>query len=454
MPLIADRFDLVDTLAVLMLENRSFDHLLGHLSLPPGASSGVDGLRDDPAFRTRFSNSGVAPFPWGRRPWPPSVEWPPHERDATAVQIGDAAGPRSMTGFADAFRRFPPGRGAPDDGTPPEPMGWLGPDEAPVTAWLARNALVCDRYFAALPASTQPNRLMALSGTTLRGWTKEGPGCLLPHQRLVFDWLEARQPAVRWRVYHDGFPFLTLMPSQFERILFGPYRRLDRLADDVREEPDASFPQVIFLEPRFDGLFGPQNDNHPPHPVSAGEALLARVVLALSGNPRRWARTLLLVTYDEHGGFFDHVAPPPIPTPKPPEPLVEADYGPPFETLGVRVPALVISPLVDPGVCHALLDHTSFLQLVTARFALPEAKLPCLDRRSADGRFRVQSLSEIPARDAPQLRPLTPPSPLQEPPVVLDHPVPEAHVEAALALWHHDPARAAARFPELVAPLF
>ncbi len=452
MPTLAEQLDQVDTLAVLMFENRSFDHLLGSLSLPGGAVPGVDGLRDDAEFRARYANSGASPFPWGDRLLHPSVDLPPHERDAIAAQLGGPA--RPMTGFVEAFRRFPAGRGAADDGSPPEVMGFLTSREAPISHFLARTFTVCDRWFPALPASTQPNRLMALSGTTLRAWTKEGSHCLLAHQRLVFDWLEAHQPAIRWRVYHDGFPFLTLMPSQHERILFGPYRRLDRLADDVAHEPDATYPQVIFLEPNFSGALGQQNDNHPPQPMAFGEELLRRVYLALSGNARRWAKTLLLVTYDEHGGFFDHVAPPAVPTPRPPEPLVEPDYGEPFETLGVRVPALVASPLVAQGVCSALFDHTSFLALVAQRFGLTERDYPCLDRQSADGSARVQSLADLPLATAP--RPMVPEPPVvrPEPPVSGDRPIAEAHVEAAMALWNHDPKRAAERFPELVQPLF
>jgi phospholipase C len=452
MPTLAEGLDLVETLVVLMFENRSFDHLLGSLSLPGGGLPDVDGLRDDAAFQARFASSGVAPFPWGNRPLTPSNELPPHERNAIAAQLGGAA--RPMTGFVDAFHRFPAGRGAPDDGGPPEVMGYLTASEAPVSHFLARSFTVCDRWFSALPASTQPNRLMALSGTTLRAWTKEGTHCLLPHQRLVFDWLEAHQPAIRWRVYHDGFPFLTLMPSQHERILFGPYRRLDRLAEDVANEPDATFPQVLFLEPNFSGVLGQPNDNHPPQPIAFGEELLRRVYLALSSNPSRWEKTLLLVTYDEHGGFFDHVAPPAIPTPKPPDPLVEEDYGAPFETLGVRVPALVCSPLVAPGVCHALFDHTSFLTLVAQRFGLAERDYPCLDRRSADGNVRVQSLGDLPLADTARTTVPVPPLVTAQPPAIFDRPIAEANVEAAMALWNHDPERASERFPELTRPLF
>ncbi|MHB8419027.1 MAG: alkaline phosphatase family protein [Myxococcales bacterium] len=447
MPTLADRLDLVDTLAVLMLENRSFDHLLGSLSLPGGGLPDTDGLRADPDYLERFANSGVPPFPWGGRPFLPSHDLPPHERDAVAAQLAGGA----MTGFLDAWHRFPEGRGAPAD-APPEPMGFLTASEAPVSHFLARRFAVCDRWFSALPASTQPNRLTALSGESLRDRTDEGPGALLGHQRLVFDWLEAHGPPVRWRVYHDGFPFLMLMPSQHERILFGPYRRLERLAADVAQEPNETFPQLLWIEPRFNGLFGPQNDNHPPHPLAFGEALLRQVYLALSGNPRRWARTLFVVTYDEHGGFFDHVAPPPIPTPRPA--VAEPGHGPPFETLGVRVPALVVSPLVPPGPCHALFDHTSLLKLIAERFSLRERSLPALERRSADGRQRVASLSELPILEKPAAEAPMPPEVALPPALILERPVPEAHVEAALLLWHHDPERAAERFPELVAPFF
>jgi phospholipase C len=120
-------------------------------------------------------------------------------------------------------------------------------------------------------------------------------------------------------------------------------------------------PSVIFIEPEYtDGPNSEPNDDHPPTGIARGQNLLADVYSTLISNEDRWHKTLMIVTYDEHGGFFDHVDPLPIPT---------SVSGFKFETTGVRVPGFVISPHGDPGrVFDGNLDHTSILQLLADRF--------------------------------------------------------------------------------------
>ena len=144
-------------------------------------------------------------------------------------------------------------------------------------------------------------------------------------------------------------------------------------------------PSIIFIEPEYtDGPHFAPNDDHPPTGISRGQAFVADVYSALTANRVRWARTLLLVTYHEHGGFFDHVSPLNSPTPL-------AVHGPTsvFLTTGVRVPGFVISPLVDPATVYSgPLDHTSVLQLLADKYAgglySPEvaARQPSLSRLS------------------------------------------------------------------------
>ena len=120
-------------------------------------------------------------------------------------------------------------------------------------------------------------------------------------------------------------------------------------------------PSVIFIEPEYtDGPHIDPNDDHPPTGVAKGQAFLADIYTTLISNPDRWKKTMMVVTYDEHGGFFDHVTPLPIPT---------SVAGFQFATTGVRVPAFVISPQVEAGVVfRGNLDHTSILQLLADRF--------------------------------------------------------------------------------------
>jgi phospholipase C len=161
------------------------------------------------------------------------------------------------------------------------------------------------------------------------------------------------------------------------------FRRYRNFARDWATEQN--MPSIIFIEPEYtDGPHFAPNDDHPPTGISRGQAFVADVYSALTANRVRWARTLLLVTYHEHGGFFDHVSPLNSPTPL-------AVHGPTsvFLTTGVRVPGFVISPLVDPATVYSgPLDHTSILQLLADKYAgglySPEvaARQPSLSRLS------------------------------------------------------------------------
>lgn len=139
------------------------------------------------------------------------------------------------------------------------------------------------------------------------------------------------------------------------------YRPMDRFVDDVAGSA-SDFPQYVFIEPCYFG--SGQNDQHPPTDVMHGEVLTAEVYNALRANQELWASTLLVLTYDEHGGFFDHVAPPSTVAPD----ANTTRFA--FDQLGVRVPALLISPWVDPGVFSAVLDHTSVLRYATDKWNL------------------------------------------------------------------------------------
>jgi phospholipase C len=125
-------------------------------------------------------------------------------------------------------------------------MGFFAPPQIPITDFLAQNYMICDRWFAPLPASTQPNRLVALSGYSQIDVTRSD---LLPDQTLVFDWLSRHD--VRWRVYHSGISFLLLFQSMWANAVSDRFRRFNALAADLQNEPDATFPQVIFIEPAY-----------------------------------------------------------------------------------------------------------------------------------------------------------------------------------------------------------
>jgi phospholipase C len=360
----------IETIVFVMQENRSFDHALGYLSTSAAGLAPplpVDGLRDDPAWLDAHAEIHA-----GRRypihafgPEVQQVEDPPHDHAAIAVQIGTPSGPGGpapMNGFVASYmtRRPPPA-------DPAVVMGHYTAAAVPVFDFFARNFAVCDHWFAALPTGTQANRLMAMGGHSA---ILDNAAVFLPEQPLVYDWLTTH--GVPWCAYQWGgfFPFFSLMPRWLPEMVTslalsevggrGRFRRYARLREHWMDDA-APIPSVIFVEPEYtDGPHRAPNDDHPPSGIAKGQALLADLYATLIANPRRWRNTMLIVTYDEHGGFFDHV--PPLP--------IGADVGGhALGTTGVRVPAFVVSPHVAPGVPFPdALDHTSFLQLLADRF--------------------------------------------------------------------------------------
>lgn len=367
----------IDHIVFVMLENRSFDHMLGYLSLDgPRRNAAVEGLRSDKAWRDGWINLGDGK-PYGLNPLAAKKEIadPPHGsvriRQQIATPTAGGAQPH-MGGFVQSYvdsRRTDPHTGLPlkkpkTVKNPGAVMGYYEAEDVPTFDFFARNFCVCDNWFTPLPLGTQANRLMALCGHSK---LIDNDTLGFPDQDdLVYDWLKG----VGWRGYfYGGFvPFITLMPRMRKVVAKsfagkGPFKRFKRLASDWKNDKD--MPPVIFIEPEYsDGPGQDPNDDHPPTGVGGGQDLLNRVYQILVSNPARWAKTLMIVTYDEHGGFFDHVPPLPLRT------IVgEGPEQVEFGTTGPRVPALLVSPFVEPGqVFKEPVDHTSFLHLLAERF--------------------------------------------------------------------------------------
>jgi phospholipase C len=228
---------------------------------------------------------------------------------------------------------------------------------------------------------------------------------LLPNQDLVYDWLTRH--GVNWRAYQSGdfFPFFSLMERWTPEIATslalsvvgegGRFRRFSKFAADWANN-GKPMPPVVFIEPEYtDGPHVDPNDDHPPTGIAKGQVFFAEVYAALIANPQRWRNTLMIVTYDEHGGFFDHVPPLPIPG---------SAGGTGFTTTGVRVPALVVSPHVAPGKIHSgALDHTSILQFLADRFAPGEDYSPAVAARQAELSRLSEILAPAPVMRAPAI---------------------------------------------------
>lgn len=453
--------DKVDTIAILMLENRSYDHMFSFLSLNTAANprQDIDGITS--LQKKEYVNESKTET---YRPWitndEPLVADLPHNRKRVNLQLrgsDDAADPITMRGFVEAYRRqsgtnIVPKRAAPMS---IQNRPWM-------MDYFAANHTICNRWFAPLPADTQPNRLMSLSGYTNYDTTQAR---IIEQRPLVFDWLSDHK--VRWRVYRSGIPFEMLIKSMWDDV-FDPdrFRSVKDLAIDVNDEKDATFPQVIFLEPAFSDspiTLGYQpNDDHPPTGISPGQQFIREMYAALSSNRARWEKTVLIVTYDEHGGFYDHVPPVSIPT-KPPK---KASWvGGPFSTTGVRVPAIVASPLAKQGFVYGRpLDHTSILQFIASVFgAEGETYSADVDGRASHGIGNiVDVLSDDPLRTKipkppDKAPPMTILGPLKkpQPPANLTAPKKTENAEAFEAaanavLENVSREKIKARYPELV----
>jgi phospholipase C len=421
------------TIVILLMENRSFDHMLGYLRLPKyGGNLNVDGVRDDQAWLNAVANKwdGVSYEP-GPMLEPRNPD-PPHERANIATQLGQVG----ANGFPlDGFIASASGDS--------DVMRYQTPDRVPILDFFARNFRICDHWFSPLPASTQPNRLMAMAGYSLIGGNLNE----LPYHVLAYDWLKTH--GVSWRVYHQGFfPFFSIMPRWLPEIATSDkFREFDRFATDMELESDDTFPQVIFIEPVYTDAPHAEaegTDDHSPSSVTGGQRLMLDVYSGLLRS-RHWNNSMLIVTYDEHGGFFDHVQPLPVET------SPRAGQYAPFPTTGIRVPAVIVSPFVSRGsVCNANFDHTSILRFLGQKFGMGGGYSPEVDKRALVGSVADILDLATPRPDQPQ-----PPDPgvIVEAATTLPTPLPpsnqnvEAFKQVAQQMKDNYPHQLATKFP-------
>ena len=405
--------DGIDHVILVIFENRSFDHLLGWMRHPSyGNNVNVEGLQGDIDIATGaidnddYENDAVGyPFqPYFATSDGAFASDLPHGREEVRAQMAwDRVYQRwTMGGFAGSYFHANVGTGIANP-SPPDCMRMLAPSAAPMTAFLARNYCVCDHWFTPIPTDTHPNRFMALAGYSKIDNTQGGfPE---PDHRLFTDW--ATDNNVPWRVYSQGFSFVSLILNRLSTTLTDGehFRRFHDFAADFQS--DRPFPSVVLLEPEFadDPFASAPNDNHPPFPIGPGEGFLLQIYQALTGTPagrKRWQRTMLVVYYDEHGGFFDHVAPLAVQTPCGKDPGEK--QWPTFMTTGPRVPAIVASPLVEANsVFKENLDHTSVLRFLAEKFTPGSGYSDRVNARHESGVLR--SLGGVLTRATPRETP-------------------------------------------------
>jgi phospholipase C len=340
----------IDHIVVLMMENRSFDHMLGYLSKEGDAQARVRGDIDGLHGGEKNRYKGIDRPSFGL-PDTRFDESPCHGHDCVANQVNSGAMDGFVTSFAHAYEAqgVDPGR----------IMGYHTSAHVPVYDALAREFLVCQRWFAAHPGPTFCNRFYTLTGRLNRDsygdWEFDNPAkeTMVPvATKTLFDHLTDR--GVSWRYYERQYCFLRM----FGRYTTDTQNILDAGADYSTFAAHAAagnLPSVTFIDPDFID-FPPGCDDGAPADIARGQHFIGTVVNALIRSPL-WSKTMLIITYDEHGGFYDHVAPPAAP-------VVSS-----IDRYGVRVPALVISPWVrSGGVSNMLFDHTSIAKTIARRF--------------------------------------------------------------------------------------
>jgi len=349
---------------VLMLENRSFDSMLGKLH---DAAPGFDGLTGDESNIWHRTHSEQPVGVWndpGMSPVTATIPDPdPGEKFTDiAVQLYGLHQDAPMGGFVDNYMRQLPAHAAHD---PRAVMHYFTPDQVPVLSTLATAFGVSDRWFASAPCQTWPNRFFAHCGTA-GGWVNNVPVHFPYEMPTVFNLLEAA--GQDWRVYFQDIPQAATLST----IWHGEAQYFCRFDQFLADAAKGALPAYSFIEPRYftDIRLGTiPDDQHPPHAIGYGEQLIASVYNAVRGGPL-WRQTLLLITYDEHGGCYDHVVPPAATPPGGPYP-----DGFAFDRFGVRVPAVIVSPHMAAGRIvrpsgPVPFDHTSIIATLRRCFTL------------------------------------------------------------------------------------
>ena len=332
----------IDHIVVLMQENHSFDNYFGRL--PAAGRRDVDGL---PADASNPDTDGT-PVPVFHQ-----------DRYCTADTDHSWTGSHRELGGGDnsgfVTQNDPDGERA---------MGYYDQSDLPVYYALAATFGVGDRYFCSVLGPTFPNRSYLLAGTSF-GHIQNDLGGF--GQRSIFDTLQAY--GVSWKVYYNDVPYAPLLVS------LASNANLVRFDEFLSDAAAGTLPEVSFVDATM-GLGDVELDEHPPSNIQEGEQFSAQVTEAVFASPD-WAHTVLFITYDEHGGFYDHVPPPPACIPDDIAPMVdpvfpESNFPAQFDRYGFRVPLLVISPYAKRGfVSHTVYDHTSILRFIETRYGLP-----------------------------------------------------------------------------------
>jgi len=381
--------DKIEHIVVLMMENRSFDHILGYLSLE-GGKTDVDGLTKE----MHNDYKGVS--------YPPKLRTntafgekqdPCHAGSCVTEQLQNSNG-GFVANYASTF---------PNDPERDLPMNYYNNKTLQVYGQLVKDSCICDRWFCSVPGATWPNRLYSIAGQS--GGTKDNktipiydlPSFVryLSSGKISWRWYSHRAPATLRLVdseYRNPIHLKSNHFSYFDKhSLFGGNSFLEDAAK-------GKLAAVSWIDPDFgDPLTNShknENDDHPPVDLMAGQELVLKLYNAVVNGPK-WNKTLLVVVYDEHGGLFDHVVP-----------LPAADDRPAFRQYGVRVPAFVVSPWAEANsVSHIVFDHTSLIKTILLKFCRKAGgSIPDMGARVNNAQHLGVLLTRATPRSAPSIK--------------------------------------------------
>jgi phospholipase C len=339
-----DTIPKIKNIVVLMMENHSFDDHLGMLKRP-----GVDGYKLDAQGRPIDANpDGTGKFVRAfKMPSTCQLQAKPSQAWVTSHDAYNG-------GRNDGFVKGSSG---------PVAMGYWDDTELPFYYGLASTFPVCDRYFCSTLGQTYPNRRFLLAGTAAGIVSTTGKALTVspPPNGTIFDRLHAHN--ITWRNYYSDVPGTDVLPAQV-----GPYATTNQSKIDqfYTDAAAGKLPQVSYVDPNFDSG-SEENDGD----ISIGETFCAKVINAVMSGPQ-WSNTVLIWTYDEHGGYYDHVAPPAAIKPDniPPGADIPGVTGA-YDRYGFRVPTVIVSPFAKKDyVSHVVHDHTSILKLIETKWNL------------------------------------------------------------------------------------
>jgi phospholipase C len=371
----------IQRFVVLMLENRSFDHLLGYLKT---VNPNVEGLTG--GEYSNFSNPAtqtpppvaVSPNASTTMPFDPH-----HEFEDVQMQLyggGPVVNPAPMSGFyANGIAAAKSQNGI---GTGTEVMQCFAYKQVPYITSLAQQFALFNFWHSSLPGPTWPNRFFVHCATS--GGLTDSPGTDQIVQGFSFQGgtiYESLAAAGKdWRIYHDGMPQSAGIDS-LRQAYVDPFtthfREMKYFAQDVQA---GNLPEYVFIEPNYDSGDDYENGNsmHPLNDISNGDALVKQVYETLRASVLYWPQTMLIIAFDEHGGFFDHVPPPSATPPGDSTPYQNPQHPFAFNLYGVRVPGIAVSAYTQKGTVigqnsadpTTRFDHTSILATVEKRFSL------------------------------------------------------------------------------------